>query len=51
MKSLSHGAALLLAMLIAALAAAVAVAVAAEQQRWFASIVLHRFGGIQDQVH
>ena len=42
LKSLSHGAALLLAMLIAALAAVVAVAVAAEQQRWFADVANRR---------
>lgn len=42
LKSLSRGAALLLAMLIAALAAVVAVAVAAEQQRWFADVANRR---------
>ncbi len=42
LKSLSRGAALLLAMLIAALAAVVAIAVAAEQQRWFADVANRR---------
>ena len=42
LRSLSGGAALLLAMLIAALAAVVAIAVAAEQQRWFSDVANRR---------
>jgi general secretion pathway protein K len=42
LRSVSGGAALLLAMLIAALAAVVAIAVAAEQQRWFSEVANRR---------
>ncbi len=42
LRSVSGGAALLLAMLIAALAAVVAIAVAAEQLRWFSEVANRR---------